>query len=273
MFTIIFSVVGGMAFGCALFFTEASRFWWSLLFGVLFMVAGYAVATLFLRRAMNAEMGKIHGIMGAGQKQINARVQVLQSRPVGNPTQVVQELEKMQVKLIQQCLEASSGLDRFMGWVPLMTRQIATMRLQFNYQMKNFDAVDKFLPKALFLDPVTMAMKLAQLYRRKAATEAIRAEFDKLIQRVRYNHGALLYSLMAWIYVQGGNHDAAHAVLVDAAKNTENDTIKRNRDRLANNKPREFSNLGLGEEWYALLLETPKIQTRRQQGSAYGRPF
>ena len=147
------------------------------------------------------------------------------------------------------------------------------MRLQFNYQMKNFDAVDKYLPKAMYLDPVTMAMKLAQLYRRKVPTATIRAEFDKLVKRTKYNHGTLLYSLMAWIYVQENDCAAAHNILVDAAKNTENDTIKRNRDRLANNKPREFSNLGLGDEWYALLLETPKIQTRRQQPSAHGRPF
>ena len=273
MFPIILSVLAGLILSCILFFTDVSGTTWSILFGLLLAVASYAAAALFLRRTMGAEMKKIQGIMETGQRQVQSRVQAIQSRPVGNPTQIMQELEKMQHKLLQQCLDASGGLDRFINWVPLMTRQIATMRLQFNYQMKNFDAVDRYLPKALFLDPLTMAMKLAQLYRRKTPTAIIRTEFNKLIKRTKYNQGTLPYSLMAWIYIQENDSDAAHAILVDAAKNTENETIKRNRDRLANNKPREFSNLGLGDEWYALLLEAPKIQTRRQQPSSYGRPF
>jgi hypothetical protein len=91
--------------------------------------------------------------------------------------------------------------------------------------------------------------------------------------RLKYNQGALLYSLMAWILLQAQQDDEAHKVLIAAAKNTENETIKRNLERVANNKAREFSNAGLGDEWYALFLEQPKVAMRRQQPRADGRPF
>jgi hypothetical protein len=67
--------------------------------------------------------------------------------------------------------------------------------------------------------------------------------------------------------------EAAYKVLVEACRNNEHDTLKRNRDKLANQKVREFSNAGLAEQWYALFLETPKIQQRRVMPRADGRPF
>jgi hypothetical protein len=44
----------------------------------------------------------------------------------------------------------------------------------------------------------------------------------------------------------------------------ENDVIKSNLAHLANNRVRQFTNLGLGDEWYALHLEQPKVKTQRQ---------
>ena len=67
--------------------------------------------------------------------------------------------------------------------------------------------------------------------------------------------------------------DKAHALLVKGCKDNENETLNRNRDRLANNKVREFNNANLGDEWFALFLEQPKIQMRRQQPRLDGRPF
>lgn len=52
----------------------------------------------------------------------------------------------------------------------------------------------------------------------------------------------------------------------------ENQTLKINRDHLANNRVAHFNNAGLGDEWYALQLEEPKIRMQRQQ-PRFGRPF
>jgi hypothetical protein len=44
----------------------------------------------------------------------------------------------------------------------------------------------------------------------------------------------------------------------------ENATIKQNLEHLANNRINQFTNAGLGDEWYALHLEQPKVKTQRQ---------
>jgi hypothetical protein len=59
-------------------------------------------------------------------------------------------------------------------------------------------------------------------------------------------------------------------VLIEACEKMENETIKRNREHLANNRVGHFSNAGLGDQWYALHLEEPKVKMQRQ--SPYAKP-
>ena len=48
-------------------------------------------------------------------------------------------------------------------------------------------------------------------------------------------------------------------------KNVEDGVLKANREHLANNRLAHFSNAGLGDRWYALLLEEPKYSQPRQR--------
>jgi hypothetical protein len=82
----------------------------------------------------------------------------------------------------------------------------------------------------------------------------------------------ILTALYAWMLVQKGDVAAAHKVLIRACEKAENETLKRNRDHLANTRVGQFSNAGLGDEWYALGLEEPKVRTQRQRAPG-GRPF
>jgi len=274
MYTIILSVLFGVALSLGLLLSKVSSLPWSIPIGLLGTVAVYGLLALRFRSVLNAKMKQIQTITEGGQKQLQAKINHYQTRPVGSPQQVMADIEKMQRAIIMQTLDATSILVRYVHWIPLMERQIATMRLQLHYQLKNFDEVDRLLPKCIMLDPTTLAMKLAQMYRRKAPLDEQRAVFNKAVSRARYNQSALLYALMAWIYVQEKRNDEAHKVLVESLKKNEHETLRKNCDRLANNKYREFSNAGLGELWYALLLEAPKMQTRRQSPQAYGkRPF
>ena len=72
--------------------------------------------------------------------------------------------------------------------------------------------------------------------------------------------------------------DEAIAVLDKAVKtnhieeNGPSGTITRNLEMLRNNRVRDFSNAGLGEQWYMLMLEEPKIRYERQtRPPRYGR--
>lgn len=245
----------------------------SILAGLPVAVAGYVVAAWRLRRALERPMNRVQEIMLAGQKQLQNQVQQLQSRPTGNPKQMMQKLEVFQKDLIRKALAETAALEPFQPWVPLLSRQIATLRMQFHYQLQEFDQVDALLPKCLLIEPISMAMRLARMYSRNLELPEIRKAFDRGVARLKYNQSALLYALMAWILLRRQQEEDAHTLLVEACKNNENETLKRNRDRLANNKPRAFSNAGLGDEWYTLFLEQPKIATRRMMPRADGRPF
>jgi hypothetical protein len=130
--------------------------------------------------------------------------------------------------------------------------------------MRNYAEVDRLLPRCIVLDPMTAAMKLARMHVRKDPGQD--KFFEKQVSRLRYGDGALLYSLQAWSLVQRGDIPAAHAVLVRAGKKMENAVIARNAEELANNRAKHFSNAGLGDEWYALGLETPRVKMQRPRG-------
>jgi len=116
-------------------------------------------------------------------------------------------------------------------------------------------------------------MMMSRMYVNKEPLEKIEKMFKKVTGRMRYNQSALLYSLMAWIYVKNNDEANAHKTLVKACEANENETLKKNRDRLANGKTREFSNANFGDEWYALFLEEPKMRVERRMPRADGRPF
>ena len=135
--------------------------------------------------------------------------------------------------------------------------------------LKDFKKVDDYAQGAGD-DPMMAAIKCAHAH---AGAEGGHGGLKKQTRRLRYGQGALLYALYAWILVQNQDIDGAHKVLIEAGEKMENETLKRNREHLANNRIGQFSNAGLGDEWYALHLEQPKIKMQRQRGNAYGRPF
>jgi hypothetical protein len=171
---------------------------------------------------------------------------------------------------VMQALEATSSLEPFFKWSFLLGKQVTTMRMQFHYQLHDFEKVDELLPKCLFLEPMTACMKMARMYKLK--DEGIDGFFEKRVKRLRYGQGAILYALYVWILVKQKRVDEAHEILIRACDKEENDTLKRNREHLANNRVKQFSNAGMGDEWYALGLETPKMQVKRQRQRG-NRPF
>ena len=45
----------------------------------------------------------------------------------------------------------------------------------------------------------------------------------------------------------------------------DNATLKQNHELLMNNRVAHFSNSGLGDQWYSLLLEEPRVRAQRQR--------
>ena len=264
MLTILISALAGLGLGLGLYLGDAAHWGWCVFWSLLGFGACQAAAGLLLRGRVKRLMDGVQGTLAAGQKRLQARVNQWQLRPPGSLKQAQIELEREQRGFLQQALGQTEAFGPYYRWSPLLRRQVNTLRMQLHYQMKDYAEVDRLLPSCLFLDPLTSAMRLARMHVRK--DEGLDKFFEKQVARLRYGQGALLYSLYAWIAVQRNDLDLAHKTLVRAASKMENDTIKRNLEHLANNRPRQFSNAGLGDEWYALGLEEPRVKTQRPRG-------
>ena len=269
MLTVLITGLAGLFFAVVLGLTDAANWGWATFWGVLLFVAGQGVSGYLIQKKVKAAMGGVQKILEDGQKRLQFKVAQWQTRPPGSIKQAQQEIEREQRVFVERALEASKSIERFNLWAPLMGRQVATMRIQLFWMLKDFKAVDELMPKALVVDPLMAAIKLARMYMREE--NGLDKVFRKHTARLRYGQGALLYGLYAWILLQKKDVDGAHKVLVEACEKMENDTLKKNREHLANNRVGHFSNAGLGDEWYALHLEEPKVKMQRQRYS--DRPF
>lgn len=263
MITVMINFVLAIATGVVLTLTEVSSWYWSILWGVLVLIAGQVALGMFLRRKMSVISDRVQGIMKHGQARMQAKVQRWRQKPVSSQKAAEQELSKDREAMIAEVQAVLKPLDKYRLWVPFLGRQLATMELQFAWQRKDFERVDELLPRALLLEPFLMCLRLARLWQKEATTDELRKSFTRLVRRARYGTTALVYSTFAWMLVKRGEVDEAYKVLIEADEKNEHPVIKANKEVLANNRIAHFTNVGFGEEWYALWLEEPKMRAKR----------
>ena len=263
MLTLILSALLGGGVGCALYFGNALGYGWSTFFGVLAFVVGNMVAGLLIQRKVKAAMACVQNIMLAGQKRMQAKMARWQMRPPGSIQEAQAEMARDQKVVVAEALAATEPLHRFDLWVPLMKRQIATAQFQLYWMIKDFKKVDELMPKALFVDPTMTAMKVARLYMLDRPSAEIGKVYEKGVRRLRYNQNVLLAAAYSWILVKRNEVDAAFKALNRALEKSDNETLKANREQLANNRVAHFTNTALGDQWYALFLEEPKVRQQR----------
>jgi hypothetical protein len=244
---------------------------------VFFSFAGFA-GTFFLvgflvRKKMSKPQAVLQESMQAAQRRIQRKVQQFQNKPGGNIKQIQRELEMDQKVMVKKGLELTKGLEPFRKWSLMTGRQIDTMRLQFYYQLKEFDKVDEilgtcgFLRGPLMMEPMAVAMRMARCYKNDDLAGAKKV-FKRKIMWFRGDRGTLLYGLMSWIYVKIGEPDEARRILLKAQEATGVNTFTRNWEHLSNDRVKSFSNAGLGDEWYSLYLENPPpVKQQRMRGN------
>lgn len=244
---------------------------------VFFSLAGFT-GTFFLvgflvRKKMSVAQSALQESMEAGQRRIQRKVQQFQNKPGGNIKQIQRQIEIDQQAMLKQGLELTKGLEPFRKWSVLTGRQIATMRMQFHYQLKEFDKVDEVLATCGFfrgpmmMDRMAVAMRMARCYKNDDLAGAKKL-YKRKIMWFRGDRGTLLYGLMSWIYVKVGEPDEARQVLLKAKEATGVETFTKNWDHLSNDRAKSFSNAGLGDEWYSLYLENPPpVKQQRMRGN------
>lgn len=238
---------------------------WSVFWGVLsFFIANWAFG-FSLRRRMKGEMDAIQRILLEGQKNIQMKMQRWQIRPPGSVQAAQKEIAKDTEQFVRKALERTDSLKKLKWFVLMIDRQIATTKVQLYWMIKDFRAVDKLLPKVMLVDPMMYAIKIARLYMTGGDMKEITRLYNKGVSRTRYNGNVLLAAEMSWIQMKKGDQDGAFKTLTEALKKSDNETLKRNHELLMNNRGGHFSNSGIGDQWYSLLLEEPKTHMQRQR--------
>ncbi|MCF7790742.1 MAG: hypothetical protein K9L78_04335 [Victivallales bacterium] len=264
MLSIILSFgIAGIAGILTFKYTEYNANWGILVFVATFVVL-QILTSLLVRKIVKKRTEKIQKIIEDGQQKLNRKIHFYQQKPKGGMKTMQKLLEKEQHVFIKQALDKTKCLEPLYSWNILLKKQVATMRLQFYYQLRQFDKVDELLNKAMYVDPMSVAMKIVRLY--KKGDPKYKKVFYKKVKKFKKNdQNVILYALYSWILVKKGEIEEAINVLQKAKEKTDNELLTRNWQALVNGKIKKFSNAGLGDQWYSLYLEEPKAQKPKQR--------
>ena len=273
MYSAIISLLAGSGVWCALYFTRTAGAGWSSAAGAGALLLSFMLIQRAAGRKMRLMQDMLKNWMTDGQARLQSKIQRMQMRinSVSAMKQAQAEIEGEQRKLVQGALEMTKPMESLIGWVPLMKRQLATMRLQFYWTLKDYKTVDALIPSAILMDPMLRAIVIARMYMRNDPTGKIAEVYKAGIRRPRYNACTPLHAVFSWIQVKRGDIDGAFKTLTAALENTDNPIIKANHAALQNNRVSNFSNQPFGDLWFMLALEEPKIKMQRQHGFPRGR--
>lgn len=250
---IVLGVVGGVAAGCHYGLEWTGT--WSI---VAAFVVGFILQLamgLFFRKKIMGIMSEMQLNLSSAAEGLRRKYEALANRG-GNVKQLMSQAEREQATLLLDAVEYTKLLDPYRKWSMFLGRQIAAIRMQFYFQMKDYANVDALLPKVMVVEPSTATMKMARQYM-NGDLAGLDKTYKKYAKKFKAN-SVLIYALMSWIRVKQDRIDDAIQVLLQGQKQTANETLAKNLDLLRNGKVKQFSNAEFGEPWYVLQLEEMK---------------
>ena len=258
MFSLIISVLVGLAAGGLSHLAVGGIGW-----PIFFFITGFFITLIITFRIfgkkLQAIVEKVQTHQMAAQQDIQ---KMAQSNRGASQKVMMKKAEKVMAKAIEESLEILKECEPLFKWNLLAKKQVATISMQLNFQVKKFEEVDKLMPQAWLLDVISWCMKMSRQYH-KEEFEALEKSYKKGIKKFKKDKGILVYSVYAWTLIKRKEFDAAREVLRLGFENTKNPEIERNWQALANNKPKQFSNHFLGEQWYGLHFEEVKVPKQR----------
>ena len=267
MIGLIISIVAGIVVAAVFIMPQAIG--WGVAFGILMffvtVLIVHLLISLIVRKDVKRITGKIQGILTENQRKAELRQQQFTRRPIGSPQIMMQILEKEQNESLRKALVECDQLQPLCRWNLMLTWHINTMKVPFYFQLKDFEKLDQSLKKCLMVESQIIAIKMVRLFKNKDSK--LDKFFKKKCSRAKSDSCVLLYSVYAWMLVKQERYEDALKVMVEARKKTDHEVILRNWEHLANNRPKQFSNSGLGQVWYGLGLEEmkqPKVKQRRK---------
>ena len=239
----------------------------SIAWGITSAVAVFLVLQilmgLLIRKVVKKRTNDIQNVILAGQEKLNRKIQFFQQKPQGGMKTMQRLLEKDQQAFIREALEKTKCMEPLFSWNILLKKQVNTMRMQFYYQLKEFDKADKLIPKAMYVDSMSVAMKMARQY--KNNNLAYKKTFYKKAKKYKSDNATILYATYSWMLVKKGEIEEAIKVLLKGKKVTGNEAIAKNWEHLVNGRIKKFTNGDIGDQWYSLYLEEPKTTKPKQK--------
>ena len=165
MLTLICAVLTGALVWCG---TVYGLHWTQnlgIMTGIFALLVVQVVSSLIVRHLTTKINLRIQGIMQEVQKKLEAKQQQFMRRPM-DPKLMMQQFTKEQNIGLERALAACEDFRPLCKWSFLMERQINTMKMAFNYQLKRYDEADRLMAKALLLDPQSICLKMARMYKR-----------------------------------------------------------------------------------------------------------
>ncbi len=239
---------------------------WGVVLGFAGLFAAALPLNLWTRKRLEKGFSAVQEYLAETQGVLRRKMQMLQNKMGGGGKGLQRKIEKEQAEAVHKALEMLDSLKPLYKWSVLAERQVNTLRAQLHYQLKEFEDADRCLKKCLIMDPTTLAMRMARDYAH-GEWKKLEKAFKRGVKRYKDEKGVILYALYSWILVKEGRIDEAVQVLDKGKEETENEVLRSNWEHLVNGRTRHFSNAGLGETWYALMLETPKpVKVRQRRG-------
>jgi len=267
MITLTIAVAAGFGGFSMAYFAGDLGMGWGIFCGLVGFGVVQGVMGFLIRKRVMRDMQRVQAILANGQKKLQEKMQRWQFRPPGSIQEAQREMFHDTKVFVREALAQTETLKKYRLWVPMIDRQMATAQLQLNWMVKEFKTVDALMPKVMLMEPTMVAIKMARMYMLEVKTEEIEKVYQKAVRRLRYNQNVLLAATMSWIQVKRGAVDAAFKTLTEALKKSDNETLKRNHEMLMNNRVPQFTNSGIGDTWYSLYLEEPKVRTQRQRSA------
>ena len=270
MLSLLISLVCGLVICFGIGVNWPGHWGWCSFFGVLGFILCSLPLNLWIKKKLEAIFKDVQDKIVASQSKLKREAIMYQNKGIaGKSTQ--EKIEAKQAASIHEAIDMLEAVTPLRKWNFLAGKQADTLRAQLLYQIKEYEAADPYLEKALVMDPLILAMKMVRKYKKGDLVE-VEKMYNKGIKRFKGDKTTLIYALYSWILVKENKLDEAVVVLDEGKKKTENEVLKTNWEHVVNNRIKRFSNAGLGDNWYVLALEEIKPVKQRAQLPFGGSP-
>jgi len=268
--SLLISLVCGLVICFGIGVNWPGHWGWCSFFGVLGFILCSLPLNLWIKKKLEAIFKDVQDKIVASQSKLKREAIMYQNKGIaGKSTQ--EKIEAKQAASIHEAIDMLEAVTPLRKWNFLAGKQADTLRAQLLYQIKEYEAADPYLEKALVMDPLILAMKMVRKYKKGDLVE-VEKMYNKGIKRFKGDKTTLIYALYSWILVKENKLDEAVVVLDEGKKKTENEVLKTNWEHVVNNRIKRFSNAGLGDNWYVLALEEIKPVKQRAQLPFGGSP-